>query len=162
MAGRCGFGKSPCLLASTSVLNFLGSEHVDLLPFNKRVGRVLNYTIVGGEARDDLYGAAIVLPHGDGNEMSDAILYRADTQSVAVKDQRGTRNNECRTHRIDLEVNLGQGSGEQFAVTVVDIDLYEQGAAGGIDGIGGPNEFAVKDLAGMFGEGEVDEDALHA
>ena len=58
-----------------------------------------------------------------------------------------------------LEVNLGQGAGQQLAGAVVHIDLHQQSAAGGIDGVGGAHQRALIGLAGVLGKGEVD---LHA
>ncbi len=40
-------------------------------------------------------------------------------------------------------------------VAVVHVDLDQQGAAGRIDGVGGPHQRALKDLAGVLGKGQV-------
>ena len=55
-----------------------------------------------------------------------------------------------------LEVDLGERAGQQLAGAVVHVDLDQQGAAGRIDGVGGADQRALVDLAGVLGEGEAD------
>ncbi len=130
---------------------------MDFFAFDEGVGRVLDDLVGGAEAGDDLHVGAVVFADDDRNQMGDvAVDDGAHAQAFFAEDERGDGHDEGGAGGRGFEVDLGEGAGQQFAGAVIHVDFDQQGAADGIDGVGGADQGSLVDFAGVLGEGEVD------
>jgi len=80
----------------------------------------------------------------------------SDTQALPAEDEGGRRHDERRSRSGRLEVDLRQRARQQLAAAIVNVDLNQQCATDGIDGVGVTNQGALKGFAWVLGKCQID------